>query len=185
MPDELVKYIVEEMMEDLPLQRILDGSSLLFNFDGAAVQSVLNNFLTPDNAGVDRMSSTFGRGTYTADSLVLSSRSAPPEMENATLAGQLETEPIFGAIYWSETISAEFIERWCKFYKPQLPPMTFSLSFPPINPHIPTKFELKPLPSDEGESYHIILHCSLKVCIAIGTKTVRQLYSWEYRQEKT
>ena len=36
MPNELVEDILEEMMEDLTLQRLLDRSSLLFNFDGAA-----------------------------------------------------------------------------------------------------------------------------------------------------
>ena len=50
MPDEMVEDIVEEIMEDLPPQRLLYGSSLLFNFDGAAVQNILDNFLTPDNA---------------------------------------------------------------------------------------------------------------------------------------
>ena len=185
MPYELVEGIVEEMIEDLPTQRLLDGSSLLFNFDGAAVQNILDNFLTPDNAQVDMISSTFGRGTDTADSLVSSSRSAPPAMENATLVGQPETEPRFGDIYWSETISAELIERWCKFSKPQLPPTTSSLSLPPTNPYILKKFNLTPLPSDEGEAYHSLLPCSLKVCIAIGTKMIRQLYSWENIQEKT
>ena len=150
MPDELVEDTVEEMLEDLPPQRLLDGSSLLFKFNGAAVKNILDNFLTPDNSQVDMMSSTFGRGTYTADSLVSSSRSAPPTMETSTLVGQPETEPRFGAIYWSETISAGLIERWCKFSNPQLPPMTSSLSLPTINPYTLTKFELKPLPSDEG-----------------------------------
>ena len=170
MPDELVEDIVEEMMEDLPPQRILDGSSLLFNFDGAAVQNILDNFLTPDNARVEMMSYTFGRGTDTADSLVSSSRSAPPTMENGTLVGQPETEPRFGEIYWSETISSELIERWCKFSKPRLSPTTSLLSLPPIHPYILTNFELKPLPSDEVEAYQPVLHCSLKVCIDIGTK---------------
>ena len=90
MPDELVEDIVEEMTEDLPPDRILDGSSLLFNFYGAAVQNILDKFLNPDNARVDMMSSTFGRGTYTADSLVSSSRSAHPTMETSTLVGQPE-----------------------------------------------------------------------------------------------
>ena len=80
MPYELVEDIVEEIMEDLPPQRLLDVISLLFNSYGAAVQNILDKFLTPDNARLDMMSSTFGRGTYTADSLVSSSRSAPPEM---------------------------------------------------------------------------------------------------------
>ena len=148
MPDELVEDIVEEMMEDITPQRLIYGSSLLFNFDGAAVQNILENFLTHDNARVDMMSSTFGRGTDTADSLVSSPRSAPPTMENATILEQPETEPRFGDIYWYTTISAELIERWCKLSKPYLPPTTSSLGLPPINPYIPTKFELKPLPSD-------------------------------------
>ena len=97
-------------MEDLPPQRLLDGSLLLFNFDGAAVQNILDNFLTPDNDRVDMMSSTFGSGTDNSDSLVSSSRSAPPTMKNTTLVGQPETEPRFGVIYWYETISAELIE---------------------------------------------------------------------------
>ena len=172
-------------MEDLPPQRLLDGSSLLFKFDGSAIQNILDSLLTPDNARVDMISSTFGRVKDTADSLVSSSRSPPPTMENATLVGQPQTEPRFGAIYWSNTISAELIERWCKFSKPQLPPTTSSLNLPSINPYIPTKFNLKMLPSYEGEAYRPLLHCSLKFCIAIGTKMGRQLYSWENRQEKT
>ena len=127
MPDELLEDIVEEMMEDLPPQRLLDGSTLIFNFYGAAVKNIMDNFLNPDNARIDMMSST----------LVSPSRSAPPAMENATLVGQAETEPRFEAIYWSETISADLIERWCKFSKPQLPPTTSSLRLPPINPYIP------------------------------------------------
>ena len=109
MPDELVEDIVEETMKDLPPQRLLDGSSLLFNLDGAAVKNILDNFLTPDKARVYMMSFTFGRVRDTADSLVSSSRSAPPTMENATLVGQPETEPRCGDIYWSETISVELI----------------------------------------------------------------------------
>ena len=170
MPDKLVEDIVEEIMGDLFPQRLLDGSSLLFNFDGADAQNILEKFLTPDNARLDMMSSTFRRGIDTADSLVSSSRSAPLSIENATLVGQPETELRFGAIYWSETISSELIERWCKFSKPRLSPTTSLLSLPPIHPYILTNFELKPLPSDEVEAYQPVLHCSLEVCIDIGTK---------------
>ena len=37
-------------------------------FDGAAVQNILDNFLTPENDRLDIMSSTFGRGRDTRNS---------------------------------------------------------------------------------------------------------------------
>jgi hypothetical protein len=86
-------------------------------------------------------------------------------------AGDPLIEPIFGSRYWSHVIPKDVIEEWEKCMQPQMPMPETQICLPPINPFVPEKFDLKELPQDDD--HHPLLFCSLKVCIPLGKKKVR------------
>ena len=143
--------------------------------------------MTPQNARVDMMSSTFGRTadfdnvsttteaqTSESDS-VLATKTPKNENHDAIhfspeSAGAPTTEPMFGSHFWSHSISTNIIDAWVKAAEPKLPPPTSVIALPPINQFIPTEFDLKPTPPDD--THHPLLHCSLKLCVSVGKRKV-------------
>ena len=81
-----------------------------------------------------------------------------------------QTEPMFGTTFWCHAIDSSLLEEWTKLSSPSIPPCSSNLNLPPVNPYIPTAFDIKPLPSDD--THHPLLHCSFKMCIVIGKKKV-------------
>lgn len=124
---------------------------------------------------VDLLSSKFGRasdyetsgndGNDTGECL------EDAEVFDPTTAGPPSLEPMFGAHYWRRVIPSLLINEWEQASLPELPPAHSSLSLPPKNPFVPEKLALKALPSDD--SHHPLVHCSLKICVTVGKKKVR------------
>lgn len=83
-------------------------------------------------------------------------------------AGPPQQEPIFGTHYWCQDLSAERLQEWSDLAKPVLPPHDSKLALPHINPFIPSRFSLKPLPPADCD--HPLLNCSLKLQITVGKK---------------
>ncbi len=83
-------------------------------------------------------------------------------------AGDPRTEPIFGTKYWSHKIPPQLMDEWEMARQPRLPPQSSNISLPPINPFIPNRFDLLPLPQNDGD--HPLLSCSLKICVKVGKK---------------
>ena len=124
--------------------------------------------MTPSNARVDILSSSFGRAAdYGEDDEKDPIEEEPQQEEEDDIAidftpskaGRPLVEPHFGTQYWSHTIPTKVIERWSKASEPQMPPEGSNLSLPPLNPFVPKKFALKALPPDD--SHHPLLFCSL------------------------
>uniref|UniRef100_A0A7S4IA88 Peptidase M16 middle/third domain-containing protein n=1 Tax=Odontella aurita TaxID=265563 RepID=A0A7S4IA88_9STRA len=168
MPDALVEDVVENMMSGLPPTRVLDGNSLLFESDEGAIKDLLDNYMTPMNSRIDLISSMFGRESD-EDSALSCPFGAYESIESLSIEGQsLQKEPMFEARYWSHPISKEVLKEWSLCASPQLPPTSSHLSLPPKNPYVPTKFETKQLPEDDGR--HPLLHCALQVHAHLGNK---------------
>ena len=83
-------------------------------------------------------------------------------------AGDAAKEPHFGTRFWCHDVSQVDLSKWKKLCEPQLAPPSSLVGLPPLNPYIPTRFDLKPLPDDDND--HPLLNCSLKLCIIIGRK---------------
>lgn len=159
----------------LPPERLLDGDSLLFEYDGEAIEMLLDKYFSPFSARVDIMSSTFGRASDFGEHETSLDKNADHIM-NSTVgdamnfcvetAGDPLIEPIFGTRYWSHKLPVDVLIEWEKAREPTLPPKETCLSLPPMNPFIPKKFSLKDLPDDDG--HHPLLYCSLKICVSIG-----------------
>jgi len=181
-PMDLVENIAENLTpyNALPPERLLDGNALLFEFDGDAVKNLVDNHLTPSNARVDLMSSSFGRAAdFEVEECNMSVEdgqtfeNSKQTEDNVTsfslaIAGRPNVEPIFGTRYWSNRIPTDLIDEWSKAAEPQLPPLESPITLPPVNPFIPKNFDLKALPPDD--SHHPLLFCSLKLCISVGKK---------------
>mmetsp|Transcript_25023 Transcript_25023/g.38696 ORF Transcript_25023/g.38696 Transcript_25023/m.38696 type:complete len:904 (-) Transcript_25023:2329-5040(-) len=209
-PEELVESIAEDLNPACPLppDRLLDGHSLLFEFNGKAIQNLVDNFLTPKNSRVDLVSSSFGRA---ADFVGEDAEHCPsllpnniPHIDNDGSALNFsvasgvkpQTEPMFGTTFWCHAIDSSLLEEWTKLSSPSIPPPSSNLNLPPVNPYIPTEFDIKPLPPDD--THHPLLHCSFKMCIVIGKKktwlpatstkynstTNSMLFSYEDEDEK-
>uniref|UniRef100_A0A7S4UXX9 Peptidase M16 C-terminal domain-containing protein n=2 Tax=Ditylum brightwellii TaxID=49249 RepID=A0A7S4UXX9_9STRA len=173
-PEELVENIVEDMAPafSLPPERLLDGNSLLFEYDGDAIKDIVDNFLVPRNARLDLMSSTFGRdadydGLDETNEPVNETVNKIDEEEDSGGTFSIESlpppqkEPMFGTKFWSNPISEALLKEWESATSPCLPSDSSLLSLPPLNPFVPTKFDLKPCPLDD--THHPLLHCSLKI----------------------
>ena len=177
-----------------PDDRILDGNALLFDdeVDNEGVKHLLFDYFTPVNMRIDLMSSLFGRDEDFCGSSDKLSEDEEKKEEEPEDKGKIQpmdvvedscdedleplsfdnknpsTEPRFDTKFWAEDISKDTIKQWTDSAKPQLPTSDLALHLPPVNPYIPTNFDLKPLPADDG--HHPLLNCSLKVCISVGKK---------------
>ncbi|GKY91772.1 hypothetical protein MPSEU_000148900 [Mayamaea pseudoterrestris] len=176
-PDELVEGIADDFSPhaDMPPERLLDGSSLMFDFDAVAIQKLLDEYLVPGKARIDLSSSTFGQSADYSDNTAMEGIETKlchlrlhveEENFNHELAGKPNVEPMFGTTFWCSEIPEHYIEHWSKLAEPQAP--TIAIHLPPRNPFIPTKFELKPLP--DHDSRHPLINCSLKVSVRVGKK---------------
>ncbi|KAL7436906.1 hypothetical protein ACHAXM_005357 [Skeletonema potamos] len=190
---DTVELVAEAMAPwwNIPTERLLDGDTLLFGdvVDNACVKDLLFNYFTPTNMRVDFMSSLFGREADFKDDMGVSSNSEEKKAdENDEMAvktdcttnfggdagsvfdikkaGAPTIEPRFDAKFWVESISPDVMKQLEENMMPHLP--ASELNLPPINPYIPTQFDLKPLPSED--SSHPLLNCSVKVCIGNGKK---------------
>jgi len=178
-PDELVEDIAEATTcAYLPPERLLDGNSLLQQFNGEAIKDLLDKYFTPTNSRIDLLSSSFGQESDfhdTMENVSLSSMAATSATCCAgnnfsrETAGEPLREPNFGTRYWCHAISDAVLSSWENLREARPAPHKSLLGLPPLNPYIPTKFDLKPLPEDDPHS-HPLVHCSLKICIQAGRK---------------
>lgn len=183
-PSDVVECISEDMAPHygLPPDRLLDGSSLLFEFNAGIIKDLLDTCFTPENARIDLTSSSFGRSadyknmsksapsnetdsvsTTTIQNLIILKESSDGSFDPA-IAGPPQMEPMFGTLFWCHALPSEWIQEWANLAQPQQPSLPISL--PPQNPFVPTKFDLKPLP--ENDAHHPLLNSSLKLCISVG-----------------
>lgn len=185
-PEELVEVIAEDLVPVpfmLPPERLLDGSSLYFEFNQNMIKDVLDRFLQPDNARIDIISSLFGKtvdaiecSPEESSALLLSNSST--HRDNVGYAHEFgtlgiespQTEPMFGTRFWCHKIDPHFIAEWRYLVEPQVPPESSQLSLPPMNPFVPKNFHVKSLPTEDA--HHPMLHCSFKVCVTIGKSKV-------------
>jgi nardilysin len=162
----------------LPPERLLDGSALLFEYDPIAVKELLDEYLTPQNARIDLLSSTFGRAAdFEAEENAVSPVSSDvPVVDSkpfkASEAGTPEIEPMFGTPFWRRQLIDAQIASWSEAFAAALPRPDSLLSLPPKNPFVPDCYALKPLPPDDDD--HPLVHSSLKLCVTIGKKKVRK-----------
>lgn len=182
---DTVEEVAENMAPwyNLPVERLLDGDSLLFGdvVDNSCVKDLLFNYLTPQNLRIDFMSSLFGRDADfkedappsseekkadDVDEMVNASKDDEDPFFDVQKAGPPTVEPRFGTKFWVDSISPNTLKQWDEKAKPQLP--SSDLKLPPINPYIPTQFDLKPLPHDDAS--HPLLNSSVKVCLGNGKK---------------
>ena len=190
-PEELVESLAEAMAphQNLPPERLLDGMSLLFEFDPSAIQNLLDQYLTPHNARIDVTSSSFGRAAdYPDETFKTGVETIIPnlvEIEevdgsfDATSAGSPQVEPMFGTLFWCSSVPGHLLTKWEQQWDSPLP--TVPLALPPPNPFVPTQLDLKHLPDDDA--HHPLLQCSLKLCIAVG-KTKQWLPGTPVRYDK-
>lgn len=181
-PIDLVETLADCLVpyKILPPERLLDGDALLFEFDSKVIQSILDYYLTPINARIDLTSSSFGRAANFDDHFSTLGSSLEELSMNSNLgdacvfdretSGDPLVEPIFGTHYWSHVIPKNCIQQWEASREPCFPDATTGLSLPPVNPFVPTKFDLKSVPSDD--SHHPLLFTCLKICITVAKKKV-------------
>lgn len=187
-PEDLVEAIAEDLVPvpyTMPPERLLDGHSLYFEFDQNSIREILAEFLKPEHARIDIISSLFNTSDVDnfeptpeqcRDQLVLN-MCAHVDNEGyahefgASNCGSPQIEPMFGTKFWCHRIDPQFIKKWENYAAPQLPSESSLLSLPPINPFVPNNFQMKPLPKED--SHHPMLHCSFKVCVTIGKSKVR------------
>lgn len=175
-PEDTVDSIVTEMAPhcQLPSDRLLNGSSLLFEFDEVALKNVLN-CLTPENARIDIASTLFG--CYEDKELdveidpdsnetgipALLFEQEPVEFD-ARRAGKPLVEPMFGTLFWAYSLAEDLLGHWKSLTESHDPSIPISL--PPPNPYIPTCFDLKALP--KNDTRHPLVNAALKVCLPVG-----------------
>jgi len=175
-PDETVDTIVLDMLPflKLPPDRLLDGTSLLFEFDDDGVASILEQHLRPSNCRIDLSSSTFGRASdfdvdvesqltikttvdlddIPVDEVSFDPVSCPPPF----------TEPWFGTRFWCHSFPPEWIKILDELFTAN--DATEELRLPPLNPFIPKNLDLKSLPAND--SRHPLLDMPIKVCEQVG-----------------
>ena len=164
---------VEELAEQIALQRnyipperILDGSSRIFSFEGDKVMSLLRECFTVENMRVDILSSKFGQAKdYDASSSSSNGGGVASEALLCDFASKLpsylkvedqEVEPAFGSRYWSCELSPSTVSKL------KSPPSMPSLHLPAKNPFVPSDFSMKPFPP--SDSLHPLLNSSCKMC---------------------
>lgn len=176
-PDELVDSIAEDMAphRNMPPDRILDGSSLLFEYDEDSIKNLLENYLTPKNCRIDLISSLFGKvedfethcikcdptDTIVSNLIVLEEC---VDGFFSQCASYPQIEPMFGTPFWCHGIPANMIDNWTILASPQLP--LIDIHLPPTNPFLPRNFDLKSLPDEDAD--HPLLNASIRVCIPVG-----------------
>jgi nardilysin len=175
-PDELVEGISDDMAPhvNMPPEHLLDGNSLLFEFDPVKVQMLIDEYMTPKQARIDLSSSTFGRASDFSDAALTEGVQTKPDIvlhaEEGTLdkdrIGAYNIEPMFGTIFWCSEVPEDWIQHWIALAEPHTPTIDIKLPLP--NPFVPKRFDLKALP--DHDSRHPLVNCSLKLCVPVGKK---------------
>ena len=172
-PDELVELVAEaSTCSYLPADRLLDGNSVLQSFNGEAIRNLLDEYFTPMNSRVDLTSSTFGRDADFVNSSsnddddddddddavmeeMASSNGKEERFESTKKKyGDPKQEFNFGTRYWCEDIDAGVLAEWEYISQPRIAPASSLLELPPLNPFLPAKLGLKPLPDAEDDAHH-------------------------------
>ena len=166
-PDELVELVAEaSTCSYLPADRLLDGNSVLQSFNGEAIKSLLDDYFRPMNSRVDLTSSTFGRDVDFVNSSInddddemmeemASSNGKEQRCESTKKKfGDPKQEFNFGTRYWCEKIDAGVLAEWGDLSQPRIAPASSLLELPPLNPFLPAKLGLKPLPDAEDDAHH-------------------------------
>jgi secreted Zn-dependent insulinase-like peptidase len=180
-PEDYVVEFAEECSPclNIPPERLLDASGLLFDYDPDTVRTLLDKFFTPLNARIDFGSTSFGRASeYEEDTSksdyykVFDTKNVKSETDHgffdAQKAGAPHIEPIFGTPFWCESISASQLKEWESKAQPQMPPAESMLALPLQNQFIPTNFEMKSLPPSDSD--HPLVNCSIKLQIPVGKR---------------
>jgi secreted Zn-dependent insulinase-like peptidase len=176
-PDDLVENLVQEMLPCYPVppERLLDASVLLFRFDPDQISTILNDSLTPENARIDLMSSSFGKYDdfdvkvpEDATDTIIREVTVLPSSDSfdAKSAPAPQIEPMFGSLFWCQDVSEVLLQEWKATAMPQ--PPSIPVALPPQNPFVPTRYDLKDLPV--SDSRHPLVNSSLKVCTTVGKK---------------
>jgi len=171
-PQDFVERIADRLAPhfNVPADRLLDGRDLLFDYDEGAIKDLLDNYFTPSNTRIDLMSSHFGREADFSNGGDGTHKVADGSFDPTTAGKPLE-EPNFGTHYWCHDIPKATIEQWSQAAEPQLLSPDSMLALPPKNPYVPEKLDLKPLPEDDSD--HPLLNSSLKLCVSVGKRKVR------------
>ena len=189
-PEDLVVSIAETLVPvpySLPPERLLDGQNLYFEYDQSAIKDILDNYLKPENARIDIVSSLFEKHPEFSESkeeIPLSpslSDTSDHHYDNDGYASEFnldeigppQIEPMFGTKFWCNKIHASIIDEWRSYATETLPPDSSSLALPQKNPYVPKRFSTKPLPKDDA--HHPMLQCSVKICTTIGKSKVRTM----------
>lgn len=182
-PEDFAVDLAEELAPwwDIPPDRILDASGLLFEYDPGTIRTLLDDYFHPRNARIDMASAAFGRsGDYEDDEsahrveyydyfdLAENCLPASNNLFDPKEAGPPHIEPIFGAPFWCQDLPQLQLEEWTDCCRPQLPPEGSSLSLPQKNEFVPANFSLKPLPPSDCD--HPFLNCSVKLQIPVGKR---------------
>ena len=179
-PEDFVVEFAEECSPcwNIPPERLLDASGLLFEYDPKTIQDLVDLFV-PQKARVDFASTTFGQAAdyeedtsssdyyKTFDTKNVKAETSGECFQRKKL-GSPNIEPVFGTPFWCESISQNLLDEWEECAKPQMPPVQLMLALPVPNQFIPTNFELKPLPASDSD--HPLVSCSLKLQIPVGKR---------------
>lgn len=183
-PEDLVESLADELSpgHPLPADRLLDGSSLLFEYDNEKIQDIIDTYLKPGNARIDLSSTLLGRSVdYEAvEPLVTGGPMPPSDTVFDPTTGEISPcqEPIFGTYYWHQALSDEQLLKWRQLSEPQLPPDESMLKLPPQNHFVPRNFSLRDLPPTDCD--HPLLKCSIKLQVPVGRQKVKdgEACSW-------
>jgi nardilysin len=188
-PGETVENLVEYMAPhyQLPTERLLDGAALLFEFDDATIQELLDEYMTPSNSIIVLTSSQFGSpadyehvvtaaaeadsvDTIITNLVVADSIDGDDDEEdevklNTSILGDPQLEPMFETQFWCHKISQLWIDKFTQAWEPSVPTIP-ELFLPSPNPFVPDQLDLKSVPLDDAD--HPLLNASLKLCIRVG-----------------
>lgn len=175
-PEELVESLADELAPShpLPADRLLDGTSLLFEYKPEKIQEIIDTYFKPENARIDLSSTllgrsadyeaidpaTFGEPMTPSDDLFDPTKGSPTPCQ----------EPVFGTFYWYQALSDDLINSWGELSEPQLPPADSMLALPPRNHFVPENLSIRPLPASDCD--HPLLNCSIKLQISVGKRKV-------------
>jgi len=175
-PEDVVESLADELAPAnlLPADRLLDGSFLMFEYNPAKIQTMIDTYFKPDNARIDLSSTLLGRSAdYEAvDPAATEETMAPSDdmFDPTKGASPPCREPIFGTYYWCQDLSDDQILEWTKLSEPQLPPVESMLTLPPRNHFVPENFTLRELPASDCD--HPLLNCSIKLQTSVGKRMV-------------
>lgn len=180
-PEDYAVELAEECSPwwNIPPERLLDASGLLFEYDPKTIQTLIDEYFTPRNARIDFASTLFGRSAEYEEDTSKTDYSARFDAAKECLeagdnffdpkkAGAPHMEPIFGAPFWCQAVTAKQLDDWEKAAGPQMPSSESILALPQPNQFIPTNFDMKPLPP--SDSHHPLLNCSIKLQISVGKR---------------